>query len=131
MNYGIDVNCDLDFISKHFLIQLNDIIACLQGQISTLANDIENFQKLRDTLQDIRYAKASHPSVKIRKELKNIKGYLMMNIIQMRNQHKRRLAYFQSEQREERDVDASEKMKRDIYISRTEQFIQQMELSLE
>ena len=131
MNYGIDVNCDLDFISKHFLIQLNDIIACLQGQISTLANDIENFQKLRDTLQDIRYAKASHPSVKIRKELKNIKGYLMMNIIQMRNQHKGRLAYFQSEQREERDVNASEKMKRDIYISRTEQFIQQMELSLE
>ena len=131
MNYGIDVNCDLDFISKHFLIQLNDIIACLQRQIGTLANDIENFQKLRNTLQDIQYAKASHPSVKIRKELKNIKGYLIMNIIQMRNQHKRRLAYFQSEQREERDVDASEKMKRDIYISRTEQFIQQMELSLE
>ena len=131
MNYGIDVNCDLDFISQHFLIQLNDIIACLQGQTSTLANDIKNFQKLRDTLQDIRYAKASHSSVKIRKELKNIKGYLVINTIQMRNQHKRRLAYFQSEQREEREVDASEKMKRDIYISRTEQFIQQMELSLE
>ena len=130
MNYGIDVNCNLAFISQHYLFQLNDIIACLQGQTSTLANDIKNFQKLRDTLQDIRYAKASHPS-KIRKELKNIEGYVVINIIQMRNQHKKRLAYFKSEWREEREVDTSEKMKRDIYISRTEQFIQQMELLLE
>ena len=137
MNYEVDANCELDLISQQLLIQLNDIIACIQGQVSTLANDIKNFQKLRDTLHDIRYVKADNksspnPSVKIRKELKEIQGYVMINIRQMRNQHKRRLAYYQTEQREEEGwADASQKTKLEVYISRTTQFIQQMELLLE
>ena len=139
MNYGIDTNCELDFISQQLLIQLNDIIACMQGQASTLANDMKNFRKLRDTLHDIRYVKASNkstpnPSVKIRKELKDIQGYLMINIRQMRNQHKKRLAYFYLEQREEElahpQVETSQKVKLRNYSSQTASFIQQMELLL-
>ena len=136
MNYEVDANCELDLISQPLLIQLNDIIACIQGQVSTLANDIKQFKKLRDTLHDIRYVKADNksspnPSVKIKKELKEIQGYVKINIRLMRNQHRRRLAYFQSEQMEEGWADASPKMKHDVYISRTTQFIQQMELLLE
>ena len=136
MNCEVDANCELDLISQQLLIQLNDIIACIQGQVSTLANDIKNFQKLRDTLHDIRYVKADNksspnPSVKIKKELKEIQGYVMINIRLMRNQHRRRLAYYQSEQMEEGWADASQKTKLDVYISRTTQFIQQMELLLE
>ena len=136
MNYEVDTNCELDLISQQLLIQLNDIIACIQGQASTLANDIKNFQKLRDTLRDIRYVKADNksspnPSVKIRRELKEIQGYVMINLRLMRNQHKKRLVYYQSEQMEEGWADASQKTKLDVYISRTTQFIQQMELLLE
>ena len=91
---------------------------------------------MRDTLYDIRYVKADNksspnPSVKIKKELKEIQGYLMINIRLMRNQHKRRLAYYQTEQVEEEGIKASQKTKLEIYISRTTQFIQQMELLLE
>ena len=136
MNYEVDANCELDLISQQLLIQLNDIIACMQGQASTLANDMKNFQRLRDTFHDIRYVKADNksspnPSVKIRRELKEIQGYLMINIRQMRNQHKRRLAYYQTELMEEEGVEASQKTKLEVYISRTTQFIQQMELLLE
>ena len=134
MNYGIDINCELDFISQQLLIQLNDIIACIQGQASTLANDIKNFRKLHDTLHDIRYVKASNSSVKIRKELKDIQGYLMINIRQMRNQHKKRLAYFYQKQREMElahpQVETLQKVKLRNYSSRTASFIQQMELLL-
>ena len=43
MNYEVDANCELDLISQQLLIQLNDIIACMQGQASTLENDMKNF----------------------------------------------------------------------------------------
>ena len=55
----------------------------------------------------------------------------MINLRLMRNQHRRRLAYYQSEQMEEGWADASQKTKLEVYISRTTQFIQQMELLLE
>ena len=140
MNHEMDMNCELDLISQQLLLQLNDIISCLQTQEATLENDIKNFQRLYDTFYDLRYAKrsnksSSNPSVKINKELKAIHRYLMLNITLMRNQHKKRLAYLHSEQMKEEkaypQIETSEKLKLKHYFSRTVLFIQRMELLLE
>ena len=139
MNDVPDMNCESDFISQQLLLQLNDIISSLQTQEATLDNDIKNFQRLHDTFYDIRYAKVSNksslnPSIKIKKELKAIHGYLMLIITQMRNQHKKRLMYIHSEQMKEElahpQIKTSQKMQLINYFSRTTLFIQRMELLL-
>ena len=136
MNDKLDINCELDVISQRLLIRLNDILSLQQKQVATLENDMSIFSGLHDLYYGIQYArmpdKSAHDaSKKINKELKTIHSYLMINLRLMRNQHKRRLAYYRSEQREEEWADASRKAKLELYVSRTIQFVQRMELLLE
>ena len=106
MNDKLDMNCELDVVSRQLLIQLNDILSLQQKQEATLENDMNIFSKLHDLYYDIRYVRVSNkssrdPSKKINKDLKIIYSYLMINLKQMHGQHKKRLKHIYSEQMEE------------------------------
>ena len=134
------MNQELDVVSEQLLHQLNDIISKIQTQERTLENEIKNFQHLHDIYYDIRYARVSNrssmnPSIKIKKELKAIYGYLMITLKQMHDRQRKILSYIYNEQMTEELkhplITTPLKSKLKTYFSRTTLFIQRIEILFE
>ena len=133
------MNNELNATSQLLLLRLNGAIAILETQEPTLENDKSVFQKFYELYYDIRYAKTSNksslnPSRAMNEELKIIYAYLMINIKQIHDRHKKRLSYIFSKQMEEKlehpQVDTPRKTDLKNLFSRTVLFIQYIEILL-
>ena len=134
------MNQELDVVSEQLLHQLNDVISKIQIQEQTLENEIKNFQNLHDLYYDIRYARVSNrssmnPSIKIKRELKAIYGYLMITLKQMHDRQRKILSYIYNEQMTEELkrplIITPLKSKLKTYFSRTTLLIQRIEILFE
>ena len=133
------MNNKLNATSQLLLLPLNGAMSMLEMQEPTLENDKSVFQKLHNLYYDIRYAKTSNkaslnPSRKMNEELKIIYAYLMINIKNIHDRHKKRLSYILSKQMEEElehpQIDTPRKADLKDLFSRTVLFIQYMEILL-
>ena len=134
------MNQELDVVSEQLLQRLNEVISKIQTQELTLENEIKNFQNLHDMYYDIRYARVSNrssmnPSIKIKRELKAIYGYLMITLKQMHDRQRKILLYIYNEQMTEELkhplITTPLKSKLKTYFSRTTLFIQRIEILFE